>query len=137
MFTTIASFVIRRRNYVIAIIALLAPVALVLAGSVLPMLKAGGFEDPSRESWQAFEVIQREFGTGTGDVIALYTTETGTVQDVAVKAAILSVIARLENEPGVGAIQSLYTTDASQFMSRDRTRTFLLIDLLGDEQKKI
>ena len=137
MFAAVARFVVRRRAVVIGLYAVLVPIALVLAGSVLPLLKAGGFEDPGRESWQAFELIQREFGAGTGDVIALYTTDTGTVYDVAVKARITSVISRLEQEPGVGAIQSFYSTSAPHFVSRDRIRTFLLIDLLGDEQKKI
>ena len=137
MLAAVARFVVRRRAVVIGLYAVLAPIALVLAGSVLTLLKAGGFEDPGRESWQAFELIQREFGAGTGDVIALYTTDTGTVYDVAVKARITSVISRLEQEPGVGAIQSVYSTSAPHFVSRDQIRTFLLIDLLGDEQKKI
>lgn len=137
MFGAVARFVIRRRAVVIGLYALLMPMALMLAGSVLPMLKAGGFEDPGRESWQAFELIQREFGTGTGDIIALYTTETGTVDDLGVTAKMTSVISRLENDPEVGAVQSFYTTTAPHFVSGDRTRTFLLIDLLGDEQQKI
>jgi uncharacterized membrane protein YdfJ with MMPL/SSD domain len=137
MFAVIARFVIRRRALVIGVYAVLVPVALVLAGSVLTKLKAGGFEDSGRESWQAFELIQREFGSGTGDVIALYTVDTGTVDDVVAAAKITGVISRLQQEPGVGAIQSVYNTSAQHFVSGDRSRTFLLIDLLGDEQKKI
>lgn len=127
---------IRRRGVVIGLYAILAPIALVLSASVLPMLKAGGFEDPGRESWQAFEVIQREFGSGTGDILALYTAETGTVDDVAVMAGIQTVTSRLEDDPGVGTVQSVYNTDATHFVSRDRTRTFLVVDLLGDEHGK-
>ena len=137
MFSTVAQVIIRHRIAVLAIYALLVPVAALMAGSVLPMLKAGGFEDPGRESWQTFEVLQREFGGGTGDVIALYKTETGTVNDVGVMAGILGVTSRLEEEAGVGAVQSLYNTDAQHFVSRDRKSTFLSIDLLGDEQQKI
>ncbi len=116
--------------------AVLVPVAIVFAGSVLPLLKAGGFEDPDRECWQAFELIQRELGAGTGDIIALYTTPTGTVEDLQVMGSIQTVVSRLQNEPAVGAIESLYTTGAPHFISRDRTKTFLVIDLLGDEQQK-
>jgi RND superfamily putative drug exporter len=137
MFGAIARFVTGRRTVVIALYILLVPVALALAGSVLPLLKAGGFEDSNRESWQAFEVIQREFGAGTGDIIALYTIPNGSVGDPIVTASIRAVISRLEQEPEVGAIQSLYNTGAPLFMSPDGTRTFLLIDLFGDEQKKI
>jgi uncharacterized membrane protein YdfJ with MMPL/SSD domain len=137
MFTVVASFVIRWRIVIVVIYAVLVPVALILASSVLTLLKAGGFEDPGRESWQAFEVIQQEFGAGTGDVIALYTIDNGTAYDVDVMAGISSVITRLQAEPQVGTIQSVYTTGLPHFVSSDQTRTFLLIDLLGDEQKKI
>jgi uncharacterized membrane protein YdfJ with MMPL/SSD domain len=136
VFGAFARFVIRRRALVLGLYAVLVPVAMVFAGSVLPLLKTGGFEDPDRESWQAFELIQREFGVGTGDIIALYTTATGTVEDSQAKSSILTVVSRLRNDPAVGAIESFYTTNASHFISRDRTKTFLVIDLLGDEQKK-
>ncbi|MDH5344383.1 MAG: MMPL family transporter [Gammaproteobacteria bacterium] len=134
---TLARFVIRRRAIVLWAYGLLMPVALLLAGSVLPMLVAGGFEDPDRESWQAFEVMQREFGTGTGDIIALYTPESGTVDDIGVKAGILAAISRLEADPAVGAVMSLYTTDAQHFASHARDRTFVAVDLKGSEQEKI
>lgn len=137
MFAAVARFVIRRRALIIGMYAVLVPVALVLAGSVLSKLKAGGFEDSGRESWQVFELIQREFGSGTGDVIALYTADAGTVDDVVAVAKITGVISRLQQEPDVGAVQSVYNTSAQHFVSNDRSRTFLLIDLLGDEQKKI
>ena len=134
--TRLARFVIRRRAVVIGVYAVLVPVALLLAGSVLPLLKAGGFEDPSRESWQTFEVLQQEFGSGTGDIIALYTTATGSVTDVTATAAITGVISRLRDDPGVGSIHGVHTTGAPHFVSRDETRTFLAVDLLGDEKQK-
>ena len=137
MFSAVAHFVIRRRNVVLGLYVLLIPIALGLSGSVLTLLKAGGFEDPSRESWQAFELVQQEFGVGTGDLIVLYTTETGTVYDIAVRAGISGVISRLTDDPDVSAVQSVYNTGAPHFVSQERNRTFLLIDLLGDEQEKI
>ncbi len=136
MFGAVARFVIRRRALVLALYAVLVPVAMVFAGSVLPLLKAGGFEDPDRECWQAFELLERELGVGTGDIIALYTTPTGTVEDLQVMGSILTVVSRLQKEPAVGAIESLYTTGAPHFISRDRAKTFLVIDLLGDDQQK-
>lgn len=137
MFGAIARFVVRRRALVLAVYAVLIPVTLIYAGSVLPLLKAGGFEDPTQESWQTFELIQREFGAGTGDIIALYTTPIGTVDDPDVAGSILTVVSQLEKDPNVGAIENFYTTGAPHFVSRDRSSTFLIIDLLGDEQKKI
>jgi len=137
MFSAVAHFVIRRRKVVLGLYVLFIPLALGLTGSVLPLLKAGGFEDPSRESWQAFEIFQQEFGVGTGDVIVLYTTETGTVYDISVRAAISGVISRLTDDPDVSAVQSVYNTGAPHFVSQERNRTFLLVDLLGDEQQKI
>jgi uncharacterized membrane protein YdfJ with MMPL/SSD domain len=137
MFSAVAHFVIRRRKVVLGLYVLLIPLALGLTGSVLTLLKAGGFEDPSRESWQTIELFQQEFGVGSGDVIVLYTTETGSVYDIAVRAGISGVISRLTDDADVSAVQSVYNTGAPHFVSRERNRTFLLIDLLGDEQKKI
>ena len=45
MFSAVAHFVIRRRKVVLGLYVLLIPLALGLTGSVLPLLKAGGFED--------------------------------------------------------------------------------------------
>jgi RND superfamily putative drug exporter len=50
---------------------------------------------------------------------------------------ILTVVERLERDPDVGAIESFYATGAPHLVSRDRSMTFLVIDLLGDEHKKI
>ena len=137
MFGAIARFVVRRHALVLAVYAVLIPVALTCAGSVLPLLKAGGFESPDQESWQAFELIQREFGAGTGDIIALYTAPTGKFDDPGVMSRILTVVERLERDPDVGAIESFYATGAPHLVSRDRSMTLLVIDLLGDEHKKI
>jgi len=70
VFGAVARFVIRRRAAVLGLYAVLVPVAMICAGSVLPLLKSGGFEDLDQESWQAFELMQRELGVGTGDIIA-------------------------------------------------------------------
>lgn len=137
MLSALARFVTQKPALVVGFFVLITPVLLVMASSVIPLLKAGGFEDYDKESWQAFEVLQREFGAGTGDVIAVYTTDTGTVTDIGVTAKILYAVAQIEDDPGVGAIQSVYNSDAPQFISDDRRSTFLMIDLLGDEQQKI
>jgi hypothetical protein len=42
----------------------------VVASSVLPFLEAGGFDDPDRQSWQTFDVIQVELGAGTVDTVS-------------------------------------------------------------------
>jgi uncharacterized membrane protein YdfJ with MMPL/SSD domain len=136
VFGAVARFVIRRRTVVLGLYVVLVPVAMFFASSVLPLLKAGGFEDLDQESWQAFQLMQHELGVGTGDVIALYTTRSGTVEDPQVRDSILAVVSRLKNEPGVGAIESFDTMGAPHFISRDRAKTFLVVDLRGDDQKK-
>ena len=42
----------------------------------------------------------------------------------------------MEQDPAFGMIASYYTTGAQQLISRDRRKTFFVIDLLGDEQAK-
>lgn len=137
MLGAIARLVTRRPAAVLGLYAVLVPIALALAGSVLPLLTSGGFEDSSRESWQTFELLQREFGSGTGDVIALYSTGQGSIEDPDVARRVLGVAARLEKAPGVGEVRSFYDTRASHLASRDRTKTIIVVDLLGNEQEKI
>jgi len=133
----LARFVFRWRMRVAWAYGLLIPGALILAGSVLPRLVAGGFEDPGRESWQTFEFIQEKFGSGTGDIIALYTVPDGSVDDIVVTAGILAAIARVQADPDVGNVLSVYTTDARHFVSHDGRQTFVVVDLAGSEQAKI
>lgn len=137
LFSALARLVTQRPTRVVGLYALMVPLLVVMAGSVIPLLKAGGFEDYDKESWQAFEVLQREFAAGTGDVIAVYSTDNGSVTDIGVTAQILYAVSQVEDDPSVGAIQSVYNSDAPHFVSRDRRSTFVMIDLLGDEQQKI
>lgn len=137
MFAALARFLVVHRVRVLALYALLLPGALFLGTSVFSHLKAGGFEDPTREGWRAFTMMQRELHVGTGDILALYQTPDGaSVEEPEVMGLILEVVTRVEADPAVGSVQSFYSTGAPHLVSRDKTRTFLIIDLEGDEQAK-
>jgi uncharacterized membrane protein YdfJ with MMPL/SSD domain len=136
MFPALARVMIRGRIWVLVTYAALVPLAAVFGAHVISQLKAGGFEDPDRESWRVYALMQRELGAGAGDVIAVYETVSGTVESPKVELSILQAIDRLEQDPEVTGVASVYSTGAPHFVSRDRTKTFVIVDLRGDEQRK-
>ena len=136
MFAALARLVCARPRAWLAGYALVLAVAGVLALQVMPLLKAGGFEDPTRESWHAFSIMQNEMRAGMGDILALYSTPQGTIEDPEVMGAVLEVITRIEKDPSINTVFSYWSTGAPYLLSKDRTQTFLVIDLVGDEQAK-
>ncbi len=98
------------------------------------MLRAGGFEDPSAESWRVRGIIVDELKIGTGDVVAIYTVPSGTVDDIEVLTAILPAVERVKQDQSVVTVRSMWDTGADVFVSKDRRRTFVAVSLLGDDQ---
>ena len=89
MFASFGRFAFRRRIAIVVVYCLLVPLGAVLSRGVLPMLRAGGFEDPSAESWQVHNTLIRDLHIGSADIVAIYTTSTGTIDDVEVMSAVL------------------------------------------------
>ncbi len=138
MFGALARFILRHRRAIVIVYASLLPLAVVAGHDVINHLKPGGFEDPDRESWQVYGLIQREMRAGTGDILALYTMTTpGTVEDLEVMGELLAVVTRVETDAAVTNVDSYWSTAAPHFLSRDKTRTFISIDLQGDDAAKV
>lgn len=137
MFESIARFCLARRWWIISAYAVLLPLAVVAGRTVFPLLKAGGFEDRAAESWSVKEDLEHQLGVGSGDVIAIYTVPSGTIDDVEALGAVLPVVTRVEQEPGVVSVVSFYQTGAAQLVNADRTKTFLAITMEGDDQQKL
>ncbi len=137
MFESIARFCHSRRWLVVAAYGLLLPPALVFGLQVFPLLEAGGFEDTNSESWNVKEELEQYIGVGGGDLIAIYSSPSSTVDDVEVLAAVLTAKGRIEHDKGVVSILSYYETGAQQLVSSDRHKTLLFITLHGDDQEKL
>ncbi len=137
MFAAVARFCIRHRWSVIGVYALALPLSLFFGIPVFKHLKAGGFEDRGAESWSVKEDLEKKIKVGGGDLIAIYTATSGTIDDVEGFGAVLSAITRVEKDEGVVSMVSYYQTGAMQFVNADKTKTFVFITLNGDDQQKI
>lgn len=136
LFAALGRFAVRRRFQIIACYALLVPLAVWFGAPVMGMLRTGGFEDFGAESWQVRERLINELGTGVADIIALYENPSGNVDDVEMLSAILGVIDVIEKDKDVVRVISYYTTGAPTLVSTDRTKTFVIVNLSGDDQHK-
>jgi trehalose monomycolate/heme transporter len=136
IFAALGRFTFRFRWPIAAVYALLVVPLVILGLPVFERLRAGGFEDPGSESYQVYLDLEREIKVGGADILALYTAPSGTVDDIEAYSAAIEAITRVEQDPGVVTTASWYTTQAPQLITKDKTRTFILIALRGDDQAK-
>ena len=137
MFRALGRLCVRRRWLILAVYAVLVPIGIILGAPAVRMLKVGGFEDFGAESWQVDRTLVNELGGGAPDILPIYTVNGGgNVDDIEVLTGILGVIDEVKKDPAVVRVTSYYEHGATQLVSRDRTRTFLMINLRGDDQTK-
>jgi uncharacterized membrane protein YdfJ with MMPL/SSD domain len=136
MFTALARFSYRYRWPVLIAFLVLFPIAGLFGGGAFALLKPGGFDDPSAESYRARNLLLSQLDTGGADLLALYTVPSGSVDDPAVRDAVTAALARAAEHPGVERAVSYYSTGAPQFRSRDGTHTFAVLSLHGDDAEK-
>ena len=136
MFAQLGRFAFKHRRPILIAYLVFFPIAAVLGQSVLKKLRAGGFEDPAAQSWQVAATLEHELKVGSADVMAIYTTPSGNIDDVEMLSAVLGVIAQVEHVPGVVQTVSYYTHGAPQLVSKDRKRTMVVLSLHGDDQAK-
>src|SRR5215203_4926386 len=136
MFASLGRISYRHRWPVLIAFLVLLPVAAVIGGGAFAVLSPGGFEDPTAESIRARELLADRLDTGGADLIALYTVAGGSIDDPEVRAAVTAVLAQVAHDPSVERVTSLFNTGAPQFVSADRTRTFAVVSLRGDDAEK-
>ncbi len=136
MFAALGRFAFRRRTAILIVYALLVPVWLFFARGVMPLLRSGGFEDPTAESWQVRDVLTDEMGLGNADLIVIYSVPSGTIDEVEVLGAILPAIEAAKKDTDVIRVGSVYETGAPALASADRTKTFLIVSMSGDDETK-
>jgi uncharacterized membrane protein YdfJ with MMPL/SSD domain len=136
MFAAFGRFAFRHRVAIVVLYALLIPVGAVMSRGVMPMLRAGGFEDPAAESWRVYDTLVHTMGIGAGDIVAIYTVPSGTVDDVAVLSAVLPAIEAVRADKSVIRVASMWDTGADTFVSPDRRRTFVAVSVHGDDEEK-
>ena len=144
MFEGVARFSYRFRWAVLVVTALLVPIGAIVGQGVFEVLKPGGYDDTSTESFKAREIALEAFGTGSADLVVLYTRtddqpilnpETGE-PDPESAAAITAALERGAADESFVSSISFFSTGSAQFVSEDGTHTFAVVSLSGDEQEK-
>jgi trehalose monomycolate/heme transporter len=123
---------VHRRRW--SVLAIGAAVVLIAAGwgvGVFGSLSDGGFEDPDSEASRAAEQIEQTFGRTEADVIALYSSDTWTVDDPQFRAAVATTIDDLPAEEIVQSVD-YFSTRNPAFVSSDRHATYVAITLEGE-----
>ncbi len=136
MFKAIGHFSYRNRFAILVVYALVTPLLVWAAATVFPKLQAGGFEVHTSESWIASQTLESEIKSGGADILALWTAPSGTVDDIEAYSAAFEAISRVEKDPSVVSHVSWYETGAPQLITKDKSRTFLMLTLRGADHEK-
>ena len=116
---------------------LLASLVIITAASaygfgVFGALSNGGFFVPGSESYRADATMREAFPERVIDVVAVYQSDTLTVDDPAFRTAVEAVVDRVEAKAPGTVVQSFYDTQAPALVSEDRHATQVLFSLAGD-----
>ncbi|TNY38412.1 MMPL family transporter [Thermomonospora catenispora] len=124
-----------RRRWLVLATALAAVIFSMVWGTGVfgAMTSADGFATPDSESARAIEVAERALPRGEADVVVLYTDRAGrTVDDPAVRKAVTDAVAALPPDR-VASSLTYYSTGSPQFVSADRTTTYAVLRLAGED----
>src|SRR4029450_9808550 len=112
MLARLAHTVIRRRKLVLVGAAMLFALSGSFGGKVSEELSSGGFNDPASESFQADQALLDTFGTGTPNLVLVFTAGAGaSVDDPAMGGAGLALAGELAAEPHVTNVVSYWSLD--------------------------
>jgi trehalose monomycolate/heme transporter len=121
---------LQRARWFVLLAGLGLVVAAALFGSGLfPLLKSGGFEDPNSQSAQAEQLLDRQLGGSSPDIIILLRSADVSATDPAFASLAAQVLGPLQSRPEVASATSYYSTHSPRFLSRDGHETFAFVQL--------
>lgn len=129
--------VVRLRWLVLAAAAGLLIVGGVWGTGVFADLTAGGFSDPASESAIAQDRIAAEVGDQGTDLVVLYTSGAGPVDDPAVAGPVTGTLAALRQHPMVASVVSWYDTQDPELISQDRRATYAAVNLTPQDEDQL
>jgi trehalose monomycolate/heme transporter len=135
MFEALGRVMYRRRRWVVALALAFVAFAGVWGTGVFGAMTGGGFEDPDSESSRAAAVAERELGRDGGDVVVLYSSDERTVDDPAYASAVQQSLDGLPDDVVTEAV-TFFGTGAPQLVSDDRSATYAVLTLAGDEDQR-
>ncbi len=137
MLSRLGRFAVRRRRRVLVGAVILFVAAGAFGGSVADHLSAGGFGDPSSESFRADAALLDTFDAGTPNLVLLVTTATGDVDDPAVAAAGTALTERLAATPHVTNVVSYWSLGNAPPLRSDRGNRALVLARIEGTQNEV
>jgi RND superfamily putative drug exporter len=121
-----------RRTIAIALLVMLG--AAIFGIPVIKSLSAGGFEDPTSESWRATRVLSEKFGQGNMQMIIGVSSDAG-ANSAAARAVGADIVGGLKRSPDVADVQSAWTVPAAaqSLTSKDGTTGLIVAGITGGE----
>ena len=104
----IARLAIAAPRRIIAVALLVMVGAGMFGIPVSKSLSAGGFQDPTSESWQAARLLSEKFGQGDMQMVIAVTSEAG-VESPAARAVGADLVRQLQASPHVADVNSAWT----------------------------
>ena len=121
MFSSWGTVISRFRWLVLALaVAFLAVAGVWGTGVFAHMSGSSSLDDPASESQRINQQVLADFGPQSQDIVALYSSNSATVDDPQFAEAVRSAEARARGLAGVAAITSYYDAQSPSFVSADR-----------------
>ena len=137
MLARLARLVLRHRKLVLVGSVIVFALSGAFGGKVSEELSSGGFDDPASESFRADEALLETFGSGTPNLVLLFTADDGaSVDDPAMRAAGLALTDELAAEEHVTNVVSYWSLeDAPPLKSLAGDRALVLARIEGDQNE--
>ncbi|MBS1693362.1 MAG: MMPL family transporter [Actinobacteria bacterium] len=135
MLAHIAAMAIRAPRRIIAVAVLVMIGAALFGVPVTTRLSAGGFQDPTSESWQAARMLSDTFGRGDMQLLITVTSDAG-VDSAPARDAATDIVAALQSSPHVGDVSSAWTAPpplAPALVSKDGKTGLIVAGVTGGE----
>src|SRR5688500_9192629 len=136
MLAAIARVSARHAKKLVLCALVLAIAAAIYGSGVARALAPGGFEVRDGEAQRVAAEVERRFGHGTPDLVALISIDGVAADAPPMRAALTDVVAALEAEPAIATVDSPLGPAGSALLSKDRNTAMLALSLRGTASVK-
>jgi putative drug exporter of the RND superfamily len=130
---SVARLIVQRRRGVLVVALILAALAGAFGGSVAKNLSNGGFNDPNAESTKAREIVEKQFGAGSPNIVLLVSAVDKSVDSARSAQAGSDLTKELAAEPGVSGVVSYWSLQARPLKSNDGRQALVLARITGTD----
>jgi RND superfamily putative drug exporter len=134
MLIALSNAAVRHAKPIVVFAVLLAVAAGIYGSGVARALAPGGFEVRAGEAQEVARVVERRFGQGSPDLIALVSGMTAAGPEI--QAELAALVAAVEADPAVASVASPVGLGGAALMSIDGDTAMLAITLRGDARTK-